>query len=109
MIEDHRCTPTGVCPECSSGQIAAFEEALEVSRDARQAAEREVRDLRAELDKRLPPEHYLAQLRQVAEFAKGDTDMLLAQLGQVLDQALDVVDVHQRLIDQRLEEVRRGR
>lgn len=64
-----------------------------------------VAELEAEIASALPAEHYLRQLRQIASIAIESHDLMLTQLGDVLDQALDVVEVHQRLIEQRLEEL----
>jgi len=65
-------------------------------------------ELEAEVATALPSRHYLAQMHQIAVMAADDEDLQLAQLGGVLGEALDVVEVHQLLIDQRLEELGRG-
>ena len=77
-------------------------EELELARREVPLLRARVAELEAELAERLPWQHYLSQLRTVAAVAAADEDHVMAQLGDVLDEALDVVEVHQRLIEDRI-------
>ncbi len=60
-----------------------------------------------ELEASLTTEHYLAQLHQIAESARGDPDPHLAAYGERLWQALGRVTGAQKAITSRLEELGR--
>lgn len=62
-----------------------------------------VDELEAELAERLPARHYLSQLRTIALCASTSEDLQLMQLGQLLEEALDVVVATEAAIGEALE------